>query len=46
MKFFLNALALPLFLVVAIANMAKNKVCCLVTRGPAECKNRSASMGC
>jgi hypothetical protein len=46
MKTLLGALALPLFLLVAMGNMFKNKVCCLVTRGPAACKNRPASLGC
>jgi hypothetical protein len=46
MKMFLKALALPIFLVIAMADMLKNKVCCLVTRGPAACKDRSASLGC
>jgi hypothetical protein len=46
MKIFFKALALPIFLVIAMADMLKNKVCCLVTRGPAACKDRSASLGC
>ena len=46
MKLLLNVLALPLFLLVAMGNMLKNKVCCIVTRGPAACKHRSASLGC
>jgi len=46
MRILLNALALPLFLIVAMGDMLKNKVCCLVTRGPAACKNRPASLGC
>ena len=45
MKTFLSALALPVFLLVAMGNMLKNKVCCIVTRGPAACKHRPASLG-